>query len=146
MDGMIGKPKARKICSVDEIKEKLAPLFREEGLQLVLVFGSMASGKAHEKSDIDLAFLFDKPQDILALTNRVIRLLKSDRVDVVDLRHTSPLLNFIAITKGELLYERSPGVFNSFYSFAFRRYIDTKKLRKMQEIVINSFVGERGIL
>jgi predicted nucleotidyltransferase len=135
-----------KIYSVDEIKEKLVPLFEEEGLQLVLLFGSMASGKVHGRSDLDLGFLFDKPQDILVLTNRVIRLLKSDRVDVVDLRRTSPLLNFVAVTKGELLYERSPGLFNSFYSLTFRRYIDTKKLRRIQEIVINSFVRERGLL
>ena len=132
----------KKAYSVKEIKEKLPPLFEEEGLQLVLLFGSMASGKAHGRSDIDLGFLFDEPQDILALTNRVIRLLRNDRIDVVDLRHASPLLNFMA----EPLYERSPGLFNSFYSLAVRRYIDTKKLRKVQEIVINSFIRERGLL
>ena len=136
----------KKAYSVKEIKEKLTPLFEEGGLQLVLLFGSMASGKTHERSDIDLGFLFDEPQDILALTNRVIRLLRSDRVDVVDLRHANPLLNFIAATKGELLYERSPGLFNSFYSLAFRRYIDTKKLRNAQEKFISSYVRERGLL
>lgn len=136
----------KKAYSVKEIKEKLTPLFEEEGLQLVLLFGSMASGKAHGRSDIDLGFLFDKPQDILALTNRVIRVLRNDRIDVVDLRHANPLLNFMAVTKGEPLYERSPGLFNSFYSLAVRRYIDTKKLRKVQEIVINSFIRERGLL
>lgn len=48
-----------------EMQEKLAPIFKDEGVQLVLLFGSLPSGKAHGQSDIDLAFLFDRPADIL---------------------------------------------------------------------------------
>ena len=59
--------------SIGEIKKGLSPLFNDEGLRLVLLFGSAVSGKIHKKSDIDFAFLFDKPVDILSLTNRVIR-------------------------------------------------------------------------
>ncbi|RJQ43485.1 MAG: nucleotidyltransferase domain-containing protein [Nitrospiraceae bacterium] len=50
--------------SVDKIKEKLSPLFKEEGLQLVILFGSAASGKVHKRSDIDLALIFDNPIDM----------------------------------------------------------------------------------
>jgi predicted nucleotidyltransferase len=67
--------------STEEIKEKLAPLFKDGELQLALVFGSRVSSRFREKrSDIDLAFLFDKPADILALTNRVIRLLLGEEL------------------------------------------------------------------
>ena len=85
---------SKKISSINEIMGKLIPLFKEEGLQFVLLFGSVVSGKTNQKSDIDLAFLYDRPVDILALTNRAIRLLHNDRIDVVDLRHASPLLKF----------------------------------------------------
>jgi predicted nucleotidyltransferase len=79
--------------STQEIKERLALLFKDRELQLAMVFGSTVSGKVKKKqSDIDLAFLFDKAADILALTNRVIRLLHFDDVDVVDLRCANPLL------------------------------------------------------
>jgi predicted nucleotidyltransferase len=70
------------IYSTDDIKQKLAPLFGEERVQFVLLFGSLVSKKATPQSDIDLAFLFDGPVDILTLTNQVIRLLHTDRVDV----------------------------------------------------------------
>ena len=62
-----------KSYSIEEIKEKLAPLFNEEGLQMVLLFGSQGSGRTHPESDIDLAVLCEEPVDLLHLTNRVSR-------------------------------------------------------------------------
>ena len=130
--------------SIDEIKAKLASLFKEEALQFVLLFGSQSSGQVHPESDIDLGFLYDEPVDLLDLTNKVTRLLHTDRVDVVDLRRANPLLCFSAARQGKLLFERSPGLFNRFYSLAFRRYVDTKKLRDARQRAINSFLGARG--
>lgn len=131
--------------NIGKIKDRLAPLFNEEGLQLILLFGSVASGKEYRESDIDLGFLFDKPVDILALTNRVIQLLRTDRVDVVDLSRASPLLKYSAIRTGKALFERAPGLFNIFQSLTFRIYIDTIKLRDAQEKAIHNFLVERGL-
>ena len=136
----------KKLYSIDEMKEKLTPLFKEKGLQFVLLFGSVVSERTHKESDIDLAFLYDEPVGILDLTNQVIRLLHTDHVDVVDLYRASPLLRFWAAKQGKVLYERSPGLFNSFYSLAFRRYVDTKKLRKGRGESIKSFLEEKGLL
>src|SRR3990167_2018061 len=102
------------IISIEEIRNRLSPLFADEGLRLILLFGSVATGKVNKKSDIDLAFLFDKPIDMLALTNRVIRLLRTDNIDVIDLRRASPLLKYSAVRHGKPLYEREPGMFNEF--------------------------------
>lgn len=123
----------------------MSPLFDEEGLRLVLLFGSVASGRECQESDIDLGFLFDKPIDILGLTNRVIRLLRTDRVDVIDLSRASPLLKHSAIRMGKALFEKSPGLFNTFQSLTFRVYVDTKKLRDAQEKAIHNFLEERGL-
>ena len=130
--------------SIDEIKAKLAPLFTEEGLQLVLLFGSQSSGQVHPQSDIDLGFLYNEAVDLLELTNKVIQLLRKDRVDVIDLRRANSLLCFSAARQGKLLYERCPGLFNSFYSLSFRRYIDTKKLRDARQKAIDTFLQARG--
>ncbi|MGQ9647616.1 MAG: type VII toxin-antitoxin system MntA family adenylyltransferase antitoxin [Thermodesulfobacteriota bacterium] len=138
---MKGKP------SSEEIKERLAPLFKDKELQLASVFGSAVSGELKkQRSDIDLAFLFDKPVDILALTNRVIRLLHFDDVDVIDLRRASPLLRFSSVKNGKLIYERSPGLFHEFFSLTFRRYVDTKKLRDAQTKLIRHFLRERMLI
>lgn len=137
--------KAKKILPVHEIGERLSPVFKDKGLKLVLVFGSVVTGKAHKRSDVDLAFLFDNRVDIMGLTNRVIRLLRTDNVDVVDLGRASPLLRFSAAKNGKVLYERSPGLFSEFYSLAFRRYVDTKKLRDAGRVVIRDFLHARGL-
>jgi predicted nucleotidyltransferase len=129
--------------SIIDIKDRLIPLFRKKGLQLVLLFGSMAKGSVHRKSDIDLGFLFDEPVDVVSLTNEVTKLLHSDRVDVVDLRRASPLLKFSAAQKGKILYERAEGVFNEFLSLSFRMYVDTKKLRDAQGEIIRDFLEKR---
>ena len=134
-----------KILSPDEIKRRLAPLFDEKGLKLVILFGSAAAGKMHGRSDIDLGFLYADDVDILALTRKVIRLLKTDNVDVVDLKRASPLLKFSAARNCRILFERTPGVFNEFLSLAFRRFVDTKKLRDAQHSVIRDFLRERGL-
>jgi predicted nucleotidyltransferase len=132
------------VFSIDEIKAKLAPLFEDEALQFVLLFGSQSSGQAQAESDIDLGFLYDEPVDLLNLTNKVIQLLCKDRVDVVDLRRANPLLCYSAARQGKLLYERCPGLFNRFYSLSFRRYVDTKKLRDARQRAIDTFLAARG--
>ncbi len=133
------------IPSIVEIRERLTPLFQDEGLQFVLLFGSIASGKGNKQSDTDLGFLFDKPVDIVDLTNKIIRLLHFDDVDVVDLRRASPTLKFFAAKYGKVLFERSPGLFHEFYSLTFRRYIDTKKIRDAQSRTIQHFLEEKGL-
>jgi len=139
--------KQASVCplSVDEIRKRLAPRLQDRNLQMVLLFGSAASGRMHRESDIDLGFLFTAPVDILALTNDVVRLLHIDAVDVVDLKKTSPLLTFAAVRDGILIYEREDGVFNQFYSLAFRRYVDTGKLRKAQTEAVGIFLKKRGL-
>ena len=132
------------VFSIDEIKAKLASLFEDEALQFVLLFGSQSSGQVHPKSDIDLGFLYDEPVDLLNLTNKVIQVLRKDRVDVVDLRRANPLLCYSAARQGKLLYERCPGLFNRFYSLSFRRYVDTKKLRDARQRAIDTFLAAKG--
>lgn len=138
--------KTKEMPSVEQLRHRLSPLFKEKNLRLVLLFGSGASEKRHKHSDIDLAFLFDQPVDILSLTNRVIRLLHTDNIDIIDLKRASPLLRFSAVENGKLIYEKEQGMFNEFYSLAFRMYVDTKKLRDAQSTAIMYFLKERGLM
>lgn len=138
-----GQVEAVTSLSIKAIREGLAPLCSEETLKLIILFGSTVSGKTHRKSDIDIAFLYTAPIDRLALANRVIRLLRTDRVDVVDLRHASPLVQFAVARTGQVLFERAPGMYPEFCSFAFRRYVDTKKLRDARAQAIRRFVDAK---
>jgi predicted nucleotidyltransferase len=127
--------------TIEEIHDRLEPLCHDAGLQLIVLFGSLAKGQRNLRSDVDLAFLYDVPFNNVQLTNRVSQLLRSDAIDVVDLRTASPLLKFSAMRDGKVLYERSSGMFSSFYSLAFRRYIDTKKLRDAQRAAVRNYIA-----
>lgn len=102
------------MLSISDIKDRLAPLFVEEGLSLIILFGSIVSGTSHARSDVDIAFLYSRKVDILELTNRASRLLKTDRVDVVDLGLAPPLLKFAVAKTGKIVYERPPGSLTNF--------------------------------
>lgn len=109
------------------------------------MFGSSVTGLRGPESDLDLAFLADAPLDPVAVTTDVIRVLHTDRVDVVDLRRASPLLAMEVARHGRLIYEREPGMHVEFISLAVRRYIDTKKLRDAQKAAIHRYLNSKGL-
>jgi predicted nucleotidyltransferase len=128
-----------------ELVNQLAPLCARPDIQLVILFGSAARGKMHPRSDLDLAILADQPLDLIELTNQVTCLTHINDVDLVDLRRASPLLAMEVVRHGRVLHERSPGLYAQFCSLAYRRYVDTAKLREGQKQVIASFLRERGV-
>lgn len=134
------------MLSIEQIKERLAPLFESEDIQLVLLFGSTASGNVHKQSDIDLAFLLDTRFDVIEMTNRVTRLLRCDAVDIVDLRAAKPLLKYSAVKGGIVIYEKMAGIYNQFYSLAFRQFVDTRKLRDARQTSINNYLKAKGLV
>lgn len=130
--------------TIADIRERLAPLFADPGIDLVILFGSVAEGVARADSDLDIAVRGRQPLDLVSLTNTITRLLHADAVDVVDLRRASPLLMMEVVRGGRLLYERTPGSYVSLYSLAHRRYVDTAKLRVAQRDTIQRFLQDRG--
>ncbi|HSS49205.1 MAG TPA: nucleotidyltransferase domain-containing protein [Thermoanaerobaculia bacterium] len=85
------------------------------GLELLLLFGSRARGDAHSGSDWDFSYLagavFD-PDDFLA---RLVLGLKTDRIDLVNLRRTSGLLRYRVAAEGQPIFEKNPGNFERFW-------------------------------
>lgn len=128
-----------------ELANQLAPLFARPDIQLVILYGSAATGRTHRRSDLDLAILGDQPLDLIELTNQVIILTHRNEADVVDLRRASPLLAMEVARSGRPLYERSPGLYAQFCSLAYRRYVDTAKLRNAQKQAIARFLRARGV-
>jgi len=96
--------------------EKLKAIF--EGypeIALVYFFGSRAEDKAGPMSDYDFAIYLTTQDKIkafsvkLALMDKIGRLFKTDKVDVVILNLTdSPELKHNIITQGRLIYEKEP--------------------------------------
>lgn len=115
----------------DDVKTRLAPLSARPEVRLIVLFGSVARGQSTAGSDVDLGVIAEGGAQ--ALLPEVMRLLGTDRVDVVDLRRATPLLAMSVARHGMALHEDRRGAFASFVSLALRRFEDTRKLRRLRE-------------
>lgn len=132
----------------DLTRERLETAARRVGQELrcrlVVLFGSVSRGQGARAGDLDLGVLGPGPLDTVALTNRFIRELKLQEVDVADLSRADPLLLALIARDGTPLYEGSPGEFARFASLALRRYADTRKFREVERQEIRDRMG-RGV-
>ncbi|MGH7672177.1 MAG: nucleotidyltransferase domain-containing protein, partial [Gemmatimonadales bacterium] len=129
--------------SRDDLRRAAETVGRETGSRLVVLFGSAArvpDPGARGPEDLDLGVLSDAAADVIDLTNRFIRALRLQAVDVTDLRRADPLVLMLAARDGVPLYEREPGEFSRFASLAARRYADTRKFRVSERDEVRDFV------
>jgi len=118
--------------------QKLTDIAHRYGLDLIVVFGSQAQGKARPGSDIDVAVRWIRRdwEDVereLALIGELTEVIWGDGdLDVSFLNGASPLLLFEVACSGVPLYERQPGDFNLFQSYAARCYYDQRKFAELQ--------------
>lgn len=95
---------------------KLKSIFKSyPELKLAYLFGSRAVCKESFMSDYDFAVYLDTKdlkriyQIRFELFDRISRLLKTDKLDIVILNLTeSPELKYLIIAEGKLLFEREP--------------------------------------
>ncbi len=109
-------------------------------LELLIVFGSAATGRANSRSDVDVAVRCTGPADLDGIYLELAPRFRTRHLDLVDLRRAGPLLAFEVARHGVLLYERQPGAFREFQSLASRRYCDTAGLRQAQRRAIQAFL------
>lgn len=113
------------------------------GLELAVVFGSVARGRARPTSDLDVAVVGDV--DPLELAGR-LSLATGREVDVVDVARASiPLLDAI-VRDGIVVFERSPGAEARFRSRALSTLETDRPWYERMEDAWLARVAERGIL
>lgn len=125
--------------------QHLRQLPRQHGLRLVVLFGSRATGTAHEKSDFDLAVsglrgVVHGSEHLSASEANALRrlhaelqhLLQTSRVDLVLLDRASPLLAHHVVRDGITLYEAEPGEFARFCVRAVQRKEDSRPFAEAQ--------------
>ncbi|MBC7359351.1 MAG: nucleotidyltransferase domain-containing protein [Desulfacinum sp.] len=128
--------------AVDRIAEAVRPLAeRTPNLTAVYVFGSTATGRATDKSDVDLAVLLDPDPgpdfDLLGFGVEVEKAL-GNAVDVVVLNRAGEHLKYLVRRDGILIYDRDPRARKRFDRWSRRAYQDflhyhRRYVQKMQE-------------
>ena len=74
------------MMSIEEIKERTAPLFRKYNVEKAYLFGSQARGDATEDSDFDIRIEGDNPRGLFALGglfNDLEDVFGEDNVDLI---------------------------------------------------------------
>lgn len=114
------------------------------------LFGSLAQGRAHPQSDIDVAVLLE-PMDVETAFNRRLRLMEylrpyADReVDVVVLNTAPPLLQYQVLKHGRLLYERERSGRAEFEVRVGEVYADLKPMRDFFAQALSQEIKEVGL-
>jgi predicted nucleotidyltransferase len=123
--------------------EKFVRFCKEYNVKIAVLFGSLATGKANNDSDVDLAVLLEKdffPNGTFEagkLKRKIIReltdLLETSKIDLVLLNQVSSLLSFQVAKTGKLIYQRNSGDFAGFASLALRRHNDAKLFYQLDQ-------------
>lgn len=113
-------------------------------VKLIILFGSQAREKAGLNSDTDVAVLADHSlslEEKSALGDLWAEKLgvSEDSIDLIDLWSAPPLLEYQIAQHGKLL-EGKQEDFIRFKVLAWKRYVDTAKLRKVREESLKKYV------
>ncbi|MBK8904510.1 MAG: hypothetical protein IPM53_25250 [Anaerolineaceae bacterium] len=115
---------------VQSALRRLSTLFCETDVILVYLFGSLVEGKAG--NDVDLA-IWAEQTPAFKFREELVTFLGTERVDIVDLRRTSPAFCFEIIRTGQILYAANDESRLQFELKVVREYHDTAYLRQRQE-------------
>ena len=124
---------------------KIKEFCEENKLSLFVVFGSYANLKTHKKSDIDIAVLpenYNSEVDKLKLIYELERIFDLPVDLVVVTNHIDSLLEFEIFSNGKSLYEERDGLFEERRLKAWKKYLDTERIRELRGEFINNYIKE----
>lgn len=132
---------------------KLKSYFSNQPVLLVYLFGSVAKGLERETSDVDFAVLFEKELsgqkrfDLkLKIISDLCSILKTEKVDVVDLKEATPFLKFEAIKPRHEIFIRDEIERVEFERRVLSEYLDTQYyLRRHIDKGLQDLKQEYGI-
>ena len=99
---------------MDDLLEKIKPRAKQHTPHFLMLFGSRARATAGPESDWDFGYLADKGFDSDPLYLELVLLLKTDKVDLVDLSKANASLRFRATQDGKLIVENRSGTYFRF--------------------------------
>lgn len=116
---------------------------RENNIELLVLFGSSVTDKTHPASDMDLAVKYKHCVKVpkLKLIYKLEGFFNDRNIDLVVLtQNTDPLLLHEIFSKGTPVYESKKGLFVNEMLRAWNLYLDTEKIRKVNETYLNKYV------
>jgi predicted nucleotidyltransferase len=98
------------VYTINEITDRLTPVFEQNGVTKAILFGSYAKGTATEESDVDIVIEsppFESGLDFYYILGRVVDALEK-RVDLIPKQSIIPnqKVDIEVAQTGKVIYER----------------------------------------
>ena len=120
----------------EDIAGPLGDYFRNrEEILLAFMFGSAVSERLTEKSDLDIAVLFNSTPDfsLLVKIRDEISECMGREIDLVVLNDASPVIRMQVLKNGKLLKNKDSVIYSNFFVKTVKEYDDLKYIRKEAE-------------
>jgi uncharacterized protein len=120
-------------------------LQKEKNVKFAYLFGSYATQRSGPLSDLDVAVYIDRRVNSwtyrLKLMEKLAKVLKTDKVDLVILNEAPPLLRYEVIKYGRILKDE-PSRRIPFEAKVIAEYLDTARLREMHRAALAESIGK----
>lgn len=132
---------------ITEKQKKLIEKIAEKySLRLLLLFGSQADGRTHKHSDFDVAYLSYRDLSLREECSMDVDLFPvcgSKKVDLVNIKTTSPLLKEHIFRNNKILFCSDKSVYNEYSIYAFKSFVEAKPLFALRDQLINNYFAKK---
>ncbi len=117
----------------EEQKRKVQEIAQKYQVELLLLFGSQVTGKTHQESDYDLAYVGRRRLDLYERGQLMIDLasvfeIPLDKMELVPLRGSSPFFLKEVFTNANVLYAKDNVAFDRYKIYALRYFEESQSL------------------
>ncbi len=111
---------------------ELDEMCQRHGVRVLTLFGTGADPNADEPGDLDLGVVFepDADHDLLGLLDSLVRVLGTERIDLLDAERASETARRRAIADGIGLYESEPMALAFAAMAADALFMETSDMRR----------------
>ena len=94
--------------TIQNIKRKIIPILKRQGVTKAALFGSIVRGEARKKSDIDILIEFEGRKSLLDLVRLqfILEEKLGKKVDLLTYSGIHPLLKDIILKEQKIIYEK----------------------------------------
>ena len=136
------------MIDTDKIKPQIKNLAEKYSLDLVILFGSQASGRTHKESDYDVAYLSNKElsfkdegQIIIELA-KIIGIRDERLVNLSNIKKAGALLLKEIFDKHLVLFCANRAAYDSYKIFSLKNFIESRPLFDLRDYLIKRYFAK----
>jgi predicted nucleotidyltransferase len=128
-------------------EQAVARLCHKYGIQLLVLFGSQTTGRATDRSDVDIAYLTAprRRPDFLNVFSDLAPALGYGNLDLAWLNKCGPFLRWNVARDGLLLFGKSEAAWAQFRDHAFKEWQDVRRFSRYRLRSLDRSLADWGV-